>query len=108
MISERLQNLRKERNYSQEELAEKLNISRQAISKWESGQGNPDIDNIIKLSEIYNISTDYILLGKDIKNNSSTNYPSSIQDVKKILLYCSISAIAIILTIGFVIKSIIL
>ncbi|WP_315122128.1 helix-turn-helix transcriptional regulator [uncultured Clostridium sp.] len=68
-LSERLQQLRKLANYSQEQLAEMLCISRQAISKWESGQSNPDINNIIKLSEIYNVSTDYILMGKD--NNSN-------------------------------------
>lgn len=62
-ISERLQELRKQTNYSQEEIAEKLGVTRQAISKWESGQGNPDINNIIKLSEVYSTSTDYLLTG---------------------------------------------
>ncbi len=62
-LNERLQDLRKKAGYSQEQLAELLGISRQAISKWESGQGNPDIDNIIKLTKIYQVSTDYILLG---------------------------------------------
>ena len=64
-ISERLQQLRKKENYSQEQLAEMLGISRQAVSKWESKQGYPDINNIIKLTEIYNVSADYILLGKE-------------------------------------------
>ncbi len=62
-ISERLCDLRKKAGYSQEQLAELLGISRQAISKWESGQGNPDIDNIIKLTKIYQVSADYILMG---------------------------------------------
>ncbi|BDR86228.1 helix-turn-helix domain-containing protein [Clostridium tetani] len=57
-ISERLQQLRKLANYSQEQLADMLGVSRQAISKWESGQSNPDISNVIKLSGIYNVSTD--------------------------------------------------
>lgn len=69
-ISERLQKLRKENNLSQEELANKLELSRQAISKWESGITSPDIKNIIKLSEIYGVSTDYILLGRE--NNSES------------------------------------
>lgn len=73
-IAERLQELRKQANYSQEQVAEKLNISRQAISKWESGQGNPEIENIIKLTELYHVSADYILLGngvtKEIKPES--------------------------------------
>lgn len=64
-LYERLIELRKRNNLSQEELAEKLDISRQAISKWESNQSNPDIDNIIRLGEIYNVSMDYILCGKE-------------------------------------------
>lgn len=49
-------------------MAEKLDVSRQAISKWESGQANPDINNILKLSNIYEVSTDYILTGKELDN----------------------------------------
>ncbi|SKC92314.1 helix-turn-helix domain-containing protein [Maledivibacter halophilus] len=68
-LSIRLQELRKKANLSQEELAEKLELSRQAISKWESEQSKPDINNIIKLSEIYNVSTDYILKGPEMADN---------------------------------------
>lgn len=64
-LSERLYELRREAKYSQEELAEMLNISRQALSKWETGQANPDINNIMKLSKIYHKSTDYILFGEE-------------------------------------------
>ena len=46
-IADRLKELRKKAGYSQEQLAEMLNISRQAVSKWESAQGNPDIENLI-------------------------------------------------------------
>ena len=67
-LSDRLQALRKSQNVSQEQLAEKLDFSRQAISKWESGQANPDINNILKLSDIYEVSTDYILTGKELDN----------------------------------------
>ena len=64
-LSERLYELRKEAKYSQEELAGMLNISRQALSKWETGQANPDINNVMKLSKIYHKSTDYILIGEE-------------------------------------------
>lgn len=64
-IAERLQDLRKKANYSQEQVADLLGISRQAISKWESGQGKPELDNIVKLTEIYNVSADYIISGKE-------------------------------------------
>ena len=68
-LNERLHDLRKKAGYSQEQLAELLGISRQAISKWESGQGNPDIDNIIKLTKIYQVSADYILMGCENEPN---------------------------------------
>ena len=64
-LAERLQALRKKAGYSQEQLADLLGISRQAVSKWEASQGKPEIDNIIKLTEIYHVSADYILLGTE-------------------------------------------
>lgn len=71
-IADRLKDLRKNAGYSQEQLAEMLEISRQAVSKWESAQGYPDIENVIRLSQIYHVSTDYILLGS--KNDSYFAY----------------------------------
>ena len=62
-IAQRLQELRKKAGYSQEQVAELMELSRQAVSKWESGQGKPDVDNIVKLTEVYHVSADYILLG---------------------------------------------
>lgn len=72
-IADRLQELRKKAGYSQEQVAEMLGLSRQAVSKWESGQGKPEIDNIVKLTEIYNVSADYILLG--IENRGTVAVP---------------------------------
>ena len=63
---ERLIELRKKNNYTQEELAGIIGVSRQAISKWESGMANPDIEKLIKLSELYGCSIDYIV-GNDNK-----------------------------------------
>lgn len=60
-ISEKIHQLRKQRGISQEQLAELLNVSRQSVSKWESGQSMPDLDKIIPLSNIFNVSTDYLL-----------------------------------------------
>ena len=74
-IADRLKELRKKAGYSQEQLAEMLDVSRQAVSKWESAQGNPDIENLIKLTEIYHVSADYILLGhekEDVQKISET------------------------------------
>ena len=60
----RLQELRKENHLSQEELADKLGMSRQAVSKWECGEASPDTDNLIELSKIYNISLDELVGNK--------------------------------------------
>lgn len=57
----KLLKLRKQHNLSQEELAEKLGISRQAISKWERAEASPDTDNLILLARLYNVSLDELL-----------------------------------------------
>ena len=61
--ADRLFDLRRKAGYSQEQLADLLGVSRQAISKWEGAQGRPEVDNVVKLSQIYRVSTDYILTG---------------------------------------------
>ena len=53
--ADRLTMLRKKRGYSQEQLAEKLGVSRQAVSKWERAEASPDTDNLIALAKIYEI-----------------------------------------------------
>lgn len=60
-LGNRLAELRKEHGLSQEELADKLGVSRQAVSKWERGEASPDTDNLIELAKIYNISLDELL-----------------------------------------------
>ncbi len=57
----RLKQLRKENNYSQEYVAEQLNISRQAISHWENGKAYPDIDNLVLLAELFHMTVDELL-----------------------------------------------
>jgi transcriptional regulator with XRE-family HTH domain len=60
-LYEKLQMLRKDRKLSQEELADAIGISRQAVAKWEQGQTYPDIDNLIRLSELYKVSIDRLV-----------------------------------------------
>lgn len=60
-FSEKLQILRKEKRLSQEGLAEKLNVSRQAVSKWESGQSFPELEKIIILSDIFSVTVDELV-----------------------------------------------
>lgn len=62
-IADRIQNLRKSRGISQEELADKIGVSRQAVSKWESEQSTPDIEKVILLSNYFETTTDYLLKG---------------------------------------------
>ena len=64
IFADKLIDLRKKSGWSQEELAEKLNVSRQAVSKWEGAQSIPDMSRIIQLSELFGVSTDYLLKDK--------------------------------------------
>lgn len=64
ILEEKIQQLRKEAGLSQEMLAGQLGVSRQAVSKWELGEATPDIDKIIKLSQLFEVSTDYLLLNE--------------------------------------------
>ena len=61
MLGEKIQRLRKARGMSQEELSGQLTVSRQAISKWELGESVPDTENVVQLSKVFNVSTDYLL-----------------------------------------------
>ena len=64
-LANRIQVLRKQNGMSQEALAEKLGVTRQAVSKWESEQSVPDMENIIAISDLFEVSTDYLLKGKE-------------------------------------------
>lgn len=63
---------RQKKGWSQDELAKHLNISRQAISKWETGESQPDVDKLLAMSEIFNITLDELIKGKiQIKENKT-------------------------------------
>lgn len=70
-IGKRIQNRRKQQGYTQEQLAEMMNVSIQMISNLERGNKAIRIDNLINLSQILNVSTDYILTGKQTKDDVS-------------------------------------
>ena len=84
-IAERLQKIRKEHGYSQEQLADELGVSRQAVSKWERGEASPDTDNLIALARLYGISIDYLLFEKtaDAVNESSPAESSQEQKARR-------------------------
>ena len=64
-LSEKLYELRKKDGLSQEQLAERLGVSRQAVSKWESGKAVPESDTLISISEYFNVSLDYLMKEDD-------------------------------------------
>ena len=89
-LSDKILMLRKKEGMSQEQLAEKLNVSRQAISRWESGSALPDANNIRQLSRVFAVSADYLL------NDDVDEYKTQVQepvpaadenDIGRILIY---------------------
>ncbi|MCO4797852.1 MAG: helix-turn-helix transcriptional regulator [Colwelliaceae bacterium] len=72
ILADKIIKLRKQLGWSQEELAEKMNVSRQSVSKWESANSIPDLNKVIILAEIFDVSTDF-LLKDDIEVSGSTN-----------------------------------
>ena len=92
-FSENLQILRKMKNMSQEQLAERLDVSRQAVSKWETDAGLPDTENLKELSRIFEISIDYLLdnnnelpllvMKKKLDKDNYKNKISSYEEVLK-------------------------
>ena len=84
-LSEKIMMLRKKEGWSQEELANHLQISRQAVSKWESGQSMPDTDKIIQLSQLFQVTTDYLLLDQENEGNIQTGIYLSLTQVQEYL-----------------------
>jgi transcriptional regulator with XRE-family HTH domain len=84
-LSEKIMMLRKKEGWSQEELANHLQISRQAVSKWESGQSMPDTDKIIQLSQLFHVTTDYLLLDQENEGNIQTGIYLSLTQVQEYL-----------------------
>ena len=92
VMPERIQHLRKTKGLSQEELADTMGVSRQAVSKWESGQSTPDLEKIILMSEFFGVTTDYILKGIETVENKDEQ---SKEIISKILYISSTAFVAI-------------
>lgn len=84
IFSEKLYLLRKNKGYTQEELAEKLCVSRQAIAKWESGQSFPDIANLIQISDLMNVTVDYLVRDQEC---SRKPIETAVGDMDKIIQF---------------------
>lgn len=73
-LGEKIAYLRKKRGWSQEDLAERMQVSRQSVSKWESSASLPDIDKVVMLSRIFGVSTDYLLMEEKEENEEETEH----------------------------------
>ena len=80
-FNNRLYELRKRKGLSQEELANKLNVSRQTVSKWESEQSTPDVEKIILLSDLFEVTLDELVTGKVIESHSDSKETSEVLQV---------------------------
>ena len=88
IFSEKLAVLRKNKGLTQEALAEKLNVSRQAVAKWESGQAYPDISNLIQISNLMNVTVDYLVRdGECMKSLSSGTDAGSDANLEELIQF---------------------
>ena len=106
-IGNKIQSLRKQNNLSQEELAEKMGVARQTISKWELGETSPDLVQAKKLSQIFTISLDELTENdtKDILINKVSNTERLAGIIIKILKWIGILMIALMLIVTFIFAS---
>lgn len=83
-FSEKIYSLRKEKGLTQTDLAEKLNVSRQAVSRWEMGTAKPEVDTLIAMSELFEVTLDYLLKNQEFPTVSETvPLPAETADEKK-------------------------
>lgn len=71
-FNNKLYELRKQKGLSQEELANRLNVSRQTVSKWEVGESTPDMEKLVAISELFDISLDELVLDKAVKKDEAS------------------------------------
>ena len=102
-IGTRIASLRSQYSYSQEYVADQLGVSRQAVSKWEQNQSSPDTENLIALSQLFNVSVEYLAIGKiqEIINTSETQ--KSQKSTQKVVGYILLSTGLVSLLLGIII-----
>lgn len=84
-FNEKLQHLRKHHNMTQEQLAEKLYVSRTAVSKWENGKGYPNIDSLKCISKLFSISIDDLLSGEELISIAESENRTNINKIFSLL-----------------------
>lgn len=97
-LSEKIFALRRSRGLSQEELAEKLDVSRQAVSRWENGSALPDASNILRLSKLFGVTADY-LLNEDYQSDEDLPKVQQTKEdgVRQILFYLVLMEVMVLL-----------
>ena len=88
ILAEKIAEQRKKNGWSQEELAEKLSVSRQSVSKWESAQSVPDLNRVLKLAEIFGVATDYLLKDEIETTQNITDFETTenAKNVRKVTM----------------------
>ena len=98
IFSEKLAVLRKNKGLTQESLAEKLNVSRQAVAKWESGQAYPDISNLIQISNLMNVTVDYLVRDgeviKSLDSDADAGTDANIEEIIQFRLEANVNTYA--------------
>ena len=94
IFSEKLQLIRKNKGLTQEQLAERLDVSRQAVAKWESGQVYPDISNLIQISNLFNVTVDYLVRDQECMVRCETEEKSDISKLIDFRLEANVNTYA--------------
>ena len=94
IFSEKLQLIRKNKGLTQEELAEKLDVSRQAVAKWESGQAYPDISNLIQISNLFNVTVDYLVRDQECMVSFETDIENDLSKLIDFRLEANVNTYA--------------
>ncbi len=94
IFSEKLVILRKNKGITQEALAEKLNVSRQAVAKWESGQAYPDISNLIQISNLMNVTVDYLVRDGECMAKLDADKDSNLEEIISFRLEANVNTYA--------------
>lgn len=94
IFSDKLRLIRKSMGLTQEELAEKLSVSRQAVAKWESGQGYPDIANLIQISNLFHVTIDYLVRDQECMINCAETHNRDIEQLIAFRLEANVNTYA--------------
>ncbi len=88
ILADKIIRLRKKNGWSQEELAEKMNVSRQAVSKWEGAQSTPDLEKILQMSNLFGVTTDYLIKDEieDEENSEEDNSKEKARRKRNVLI----------------------